>query len=218
MELIELKSAWDLLQQDIVNNDKVEESKIVTSIHSKSKSEISKIKRVLYLKFVVALLSIVAAIGLALISIINTTFNPLDFIFSPFESATFFLIMALSISVMVYFNYKAYSQIKSVQSSSLNLKANLESFIGAMKNAIAFNIFSDTIMTPIIATWIYYAYAFKNHQLGFDLRTALLIILPFVIGVLSYFFQRFMQHLKFGKYLNRLSDYLNSFQKKSTKL
>ncbi len=215
MELIELKSAWDLLQQDIVNNDKVEESKIVTSIHSKSKSEISKIKRVLYLKFVVALLSIVAAIGLALISIINTTFNPLDFIFSPFESATFFLIMALSISVMVYFNYKAYSQIKSVQSSSLNLKANLESFIGAMKNAIAFNIFSDTIMTPIIATWIYYAYAFKNHQLGFDLRTALLIILPFVIGVLSYFFQRFMQHLKFGKYLNRLSDYLNSLQKKS---
>ena len=215
MELIELKSAWDLLQQDIVNNDKVEESKIVTSIHSKSKSEISKIKRVLYLKFVVALLSIVAAIGLALISIINTTFNPLDFIFSPFESATFFLIMALSISVMVYFNYKAYSQIKSVQSSSLNLKANLESFIGAMKNAIAFNIFSDTIMTPIIATWIYYAYAFKNHQLGFDLRTTLLIILPFVIGILSYFFQRFMQHLKFGKYLNRLSDYLNSLQKKS---
>ena len=218
MELIELKSAWDLLQQDVINNDKVEESKIATSIHSKSKSEISKIKRALYLKFIVASLSIVAAIGLALISIKNTTFNPLDFIFSPLESVTFFLIMALSISVMVYFNYKAYSQIKAVQSSSLNLKANLESFIGAMKNAIIFNIFSDTIMTPIIATWIYYAYAFKNQQLGFNLRTALLITLPFVIGILSYLFQRFLQHLKFGKYLNRLSDYLNSLQKKSSKL
>jgi hypothetical protein len=218
MELIELKSAWDLLQQDVINNDKVEESKIITSIHSKSKSEISKIKRVLYLKFIVASLSIVVAIGLALISFMNTKFNPLDFIFSPLESSIFFLIMALSISIMVYFNYNAYSQIKDVQSSSSNLKANLESFIEAMKNAIAFNIFSDTVMTPIIATWVYYAYAFKNQLLGFDLRTGLLIILPFVIAILSYFFQRFIQHLKFGKYLNRLDGYLNSLQRKSSKL
>lgn len=54
MNLVELKSAWDLLQKDIISKDKVEEVKIETSIYSKSKSEISKIKRGLHLKFIVA--------------------------------------------------------------------------------------------------------------------------------------------------------------------
>jgi len=218
MDLIELKSAWTVLQQDVINNDKVDKRKIFNSIHSKSKSEISKIKSGLHIKFIIASLSIIVAIGFAIASFKKSSFNPLDFIFSPLESATFFLVMALSISVMVYFNYQAYKQIKSIQYSSLNLKENLRRFIKAMRKAITFNIFSDTFMTPIIFTWVFYAYAFKEQQLGIDLRTALLFVLPILIGILSYFFQRFMQRLKFGRYLDRLIGYLNSLQNKSSEL
>lgn len=214
MDIIELKLAWNIFQQDIVSKDKVEENKIMISIHKKSKSEISKIKRALLFKFVIASLSIAAAICLVFASFLKPSLNPLDFVFSPFESTLFFIIMALSIAIAVFFNYKAYIQIRDIQQSDLNLKDNLTSFINAMKKAIAFNIFSDAFMTPIVFAWIYYAYAFKNNQLGFDLRTVLLFILPIVIGVLSYFFQRFMQYLKFGKYLSRLNDYLESLQKK----
>ena len=216
MDLIELKSAWTLLQQDVINNDTVDENKILNSVHSKSKSEISKIQRGLHLKFIIASLSIIVAIGFAIASFTNLSLNPLDFIFSPNESATFFLIMALSISVMVYFNYRAYKKIKSIQYSSLNLKDNLNSFIIAMNKAIAFNIFSDAFMTPIVFAWFYYAYAFKNHTIGYNLRTALLFILPLLICVLSYYLQRFMQYLKFGKYLSRMSDYLKSLQNNTT--
>ena len=212
MDIIELKSAWNLLQQDIVNNDRVEENKIMTSIHSKSKSEISKIKNSLHFKFIVASLSIVVAISLAIATILNPTINPLDFVFSPLESVLFFIIMALSVAIMVLLNYKAYIQIRDIQQSDLNLKDNLTSFIHAMKKAISFNIFSDAFMTPVVFAWLYYAYAFKNHPLAFDLRTALLFVLPILVSVLSYFVQRFMQHLKFGKYLNRLNDYLKSLQ------
>jgi hypothetical protein len=165
------------------------------------------------LKFIIASLSIVGAIGLALISIVSPSINPLDVIFSPIESTAFFSVMALSVSVMVYFNYKAYSQIKAVQKSSLNLRDNLKSFIDAMNRAIAFNILSDTLMTPVISAWVYYAYAFENHPLGFDLRTALLFVIPIAIGFISYFLQKLMQHLKFGKYLSRLNGYLESLQK-----
>ena len=218
MDLLELKSAWTLLQQDVISNDKVDENEILNAVHDKSKSEISKIKRGLHLKFIIASLSIIATTGIAVTSFTNSLFNPLDFIFSAIESATFFLVMAVSISVMVYFNYQAYSQIKSIQNSSLNLKDNLISFIKAMRKAIAFNIFSDTFITPIIFFWVYHAYAFKEHQLGFDSRTVLLFVLPILIGILSYFLQRFMQRLKFGKYLDRLTNYLDSLQKKSSEL
>jgi len=210
MDLIELKSAWSLLQQDFHNKDRVDESKIINAIHGKSKSEISKIKRGLHLKFVIASLAIIGAFGLAAASFINSSFSPLDYVFSPIESATFFSVMAVSISMMLYFNYQAYKQIKSIQYSSLNLKDNLKSFIIAMRKAIAFNIFSDTLMTPLIFAWVFYAFAFRSHQLGFNLRTVLLFVLPILVGFMSYIFQRFMQGLKFGKYVDRLNSYLDS--------
>ena len=218
MDLLELKSAWTLLQQEVISNEKVDESEILKAVHGKSKSEISKIKRSLHLKFIIASLSIIATTAIAVTSFTNSSFNPLDFIFSAIESTIFFLVLAVSISVMVYFNYQAYSQIKSIQNSTLNLKENLQGLIKAMRKAIAFNIFSDTFITPIIFSWVYYAYAFKEHQLGFDSRTVLLFVLPILIGILSFFFQRLMQRLKFGKYLDRLTRYLDFLQKNSSEL
>lgn len=218
MDIIELKSVWNLLQQDIISKDRVEENKIMASIHSKSKSEISNIKNSLHFKFIVASLSILAVISLVIATSLNPALNPLDFVFSPFESVLFFMIMALSVAVMMFFNYRAYIQIRDIQQSDLNLKENLTGFINAMKKAIAFNIFSDTLMTPILATWLYYAYAFKNQSLGFDFRTTLLFLLPIPIGLFSYFLQRFVQHLKFGKYLNRLSAYSKSLENNSSEL
>lgn len=218
MDLIELKLAWNLLQQDVISKDEVGKDKIMTSAHSKSKSEISKIKRGLHIKFIIASVSIVFAAALAFLSILNPALNPLDVIFSPLEAAAFFGLMALSLAAMVNFNLRAYAQIEAVETSALNLKENLQDFIGAMKKAIAFNIFSDTIMTPIIFTWVYYAYAFRDHPLDTDGRTALLFILPILVGVISYLLGRFMQQLKFGKYLGRLSSYLDSLQKNSPEL
>jgi hypothetical protein len=214
MDLIELKSAWNRLQQDVISNDTVEEDKIITSVHSKSKSEISKIKRALQVKFVLGTISILLAAALAFLSGINPALNPLDFIFSPTETAAFLGLMASTLAAMVYLNLRAYSQIEAVESSAMNLKENLRHFISAMKEAIAFNIYSDVIITPIIFTWAYYAYAFKDHTLDFDVRTALLFILPILVGQLSYLLGKFIQHLKFGKYLDRLSSYLESLQKK----
>src|SRR6056297_1045769 len=106
MDLIELKSAWDLLQEDVINNDKVDDEKLRESIHSKSKSEISKIKRGLQVKFVIGSASIVLAAAFALLSMIKPAFNPLDFIFSPVESAAFLGIMAITLAAMVVFNLR----------------------------------------------------------------------------------------------------------------
>lgn len=218
MNTIELKSAWNLLQQDVISTDKVDEYKIMTSVHSKSKSEISKIKRGLQVKFFVASVSALAASILAILSILKPDLNPLDFIFSPVESSAFFGLMAISIGVVVYFNYQAYTRIHAIETSALNLKENLRHFIAAMKRAIAFNIYSDTFISPIVFTWAYYAYAFSDHSLDFNIRTAFLFIVPILVGVISYLLERVIQQLRFGKYLSRLSNYLDSLQKNSTEL
>jgi hypothetical protein len=218
MNLVELKSAWNLLQEDVLSKDKIDEAEILTSIHRKSTSEISKIKRGLHIKFVMATFSILAAAALAILPLIEPAVNPLDFIFSPNETAAFLGIMALTLAAMVIFNLRAYKQIEAVESSALNLKDNLYQFIGAMEKAIAFNIYSDTIVTPIIAMWAYYAYAFRNNPFDTDLRTALLFILPILAGLLSYIVGRFIQQIKFGKYLDRLNGYLDSLQKNQGRL
>jgi hypothetical protein len=190
----------------------------MTTIHSKSKSEISKIKRGLHLKFILASVSIVFSAALAFLSILKPALNPLDFIFSPLESAVFLGLMTMSLAAIIYYNFHAYSRIKAVETSALNLKENLQIFIDAMKRAIAFNIYSDTFMAPIIFTWAYYAYAFSDRPLATDGTTALLFLLPILVGVLSYLLARFIQYLKFGKYLSRLKGYLDSIQKNTTEL
>ncbi len=208
-----MKLAWGVLQQEVVDRDRVNEETITATLHRKSGSEISKIKRGLYLKFIIASLAILAAVALAFLSVFYGAPDPLHAIFSPVECVALFGVLALSVSIMVYFNYKAYLQIKALQSSSLNLRDNLRAFIGAMERVIAFNIFSDTFMTPVVTAWVYYAYAFQDHGPALDLRTAMLILLPIFIGLVSYLLQRYMQQLKFGQYLTRLRAYLLEIEK-----
>jgi len=213
MELVELKSAWQLLERLEIPKDQVGETKIENTIHSKSVSEISNIKRNLHLKFSIASLAFLASIVLALLSFYKPVLNPLQFIFSRSESALFFFAMALSMAFMLYFSYQVYARIHTIQTSALNLKENLQLFIDALKKTVTFNIWSDTILTPILASWIYYAYAFQNHSPGFDLRTALLLVVPLAMGFMAYFLEKYLQSLKFGKYIKRLSGYIGDLEK-----
>jgi len=213
MDLIELKSAWNLLQEDVIPKDTVKQEQIMNSFYSKSKSEISKIKRGLHVKFVMASVSIAFAGALGILSLVNPAYNPLDFMFSPVETAAFLGLMALTLAVMIRYNLRAYSQIEALESSALNLKENLQHFITAMNKAINFNIYSDTFITPIITTWIYYAFAFRDLPFELNFRTAFLFILPALTGLLAYLLGRFIQRLKFGTYLDRLNGYLESLQK-----
>lgn len=215
MELLELKSAWNALDDLVIHKDHVNEKVISESMHSKSKAEIASIRSNLQLKFTIAGLSVIAAISLSILAFINPAYNPLDFAFSQKESTICFLFMAFAISAMFIFNYQAYNKIKVIQESAYDLKTNLEAFIKSMKRAINFNIWSDTFMTPIFVTWIYYAYAFKNHSLTFDNRGIMLLIIPLLVGTLSFLLQSYMQGLKFGNYLHRLQSYLDSLKKNS---
>lgn len=218
MEMTTLKLAWSIYQKDIYEHDTVQKDKLFNLIHGKSKSEISKIKNGLIIKFSVGALSLCASIILLLIAIYNPVNNPLHPIFSIQESIILFGLLVLLILAMLYFNVLAFSRIAALEQSSESLAQNLKTFIAAMNKALRFNLLSDTLATPLIGTWVYYGFAFRNYDLGINMKTISLFFLPIGIGMVSYFINKLIHRLKFGPYLDRLNQYAETLKKNSPKV
>jgi membrane-associated HD superfamily phosphohydrolase len=218
MDLIELKSAWTLLQQDVISNDKVDEQLIGQSIHQKSQSEITGIKRAMHTKFIVG--SVVMLIGLLTTAalIFSADYNPLSRFLDRQEALIFYIIITISLGAMIVVNHYAYKQIDFLTKNPNNIRQALENITLSMRKAMRFNIYSDTFISPIFITWIYYAYAFKSESMGWNILTLILIVLPILFGILSFYLTRYTQHLKFGQYVDRLEGYLDSLQKNSSEL
>ena len=210
MELADLKTIWDQATADISTNAYVDEGLVDKTIRKRSVAELSKIKRGFFLKFTFATVVILICASSTIMTLtFPEEFNPLGSFFSPLETTIFYATMTFSLAAMLWFNHRAYRRLKALEGSSDNLKKYLHQFISSMESAIRFNIYSDTFMSPIMLTWIFYVYAFKVHPLALNQRFVLLFILPLVIGTFAYFFQRFSQKLKFGRYVNRLKAFLD---------
>lgn len=215
MELTELQSVWSLINAEIESRELVDEQMVSTTIRKRSNTELSNIKRSLHLKFVMGSVVTLISAGATIASVwFPEKFQPLDFLFNSTETILFYATLTVSLSTMLRFNYRAYREIQSVQTSAVDLKTALERFISVMTTAIRFNIYSDTFMSPIFFTWFYYAYAFQDQMPAWDLRTLMLVILPLAVGIFSFFVQRYLQYLKFGRYLNRLKSYLETLEAK----
>jgi len=214
MELLGLKTIWQSITANTIEKDIVEERFVSKTIHSKSNAEVSKIKRVMLFKLVFGSLAGIMTILFAILSITNpakvTFFNS---IFSPSEYTIFFGSMALSISVMVILNYRAFRVITKFQTSSTNLKDSLARVIKVMENAMKLNIYSDALMTPIIVTWMTYAKVFSERELTLKLGVIVLVVVPLLTFSFSYFFQSYSQKLKFGNFVSRLKSYLKSLER-----
>ncbi len=214
MELIELKMIWQSTNASTLERDFVEEHVVSKTIHKKSNTEISKIKRVMRFKLVFGSFISIMMILFAIVSILKPmkiTF--LNSIFSsPWEYTIFFSSMALSIGAMVFYNYKAFRVISKFQASSSNLMESLSQVIRVMENTMKLNVYSDAIMTPIIVTWITYMKVFNERGLTLKAEIIVLVIVPFLTFCFSYYFQRFAQKLKFGNYVNRLKSFLRTFE------
>ncbi|PHN03471.1 hypothetical protein [Flavilitoribacter nigricans] len=215
MELAELQSAWNLVNVDVQRKDILDEQAVRTRIRRSSGTELAGIKRALQFKFLIGTTVAVIAIGASLGSALAPReFHPLDFLFSARETTLFYGTLSVSLCCMLFFNHRAYRFIGALERSTEDVKTSLERFIQVMERAMRFNIYSDTFMSPVFFTWFYYAYAFREHDLDWDIRGLLLVLLPVLVGVFSFFFQKYMQHLKFGRYLDRLKYYLQSLDAK----
>jgi len=77
MELLELKSVWSVVVDETILNEKVDSFVVEKSIKKDSKSVLAKIKKVLYFKFIVGILSLVGCF----VMLIGSFIDPEQFTF-----------------------------------------------------------------------------------------------------------------------------------------
>ena len=216
MELLELKSIWNVVVEETISTDNVDDFVVEKSLKKDSKSVLTKIKRVMYFKFSLGGLSLLICI----VMLIGLFINPEQFtfyeaIFDLSDNRIFLATVIVFLSAMLSWNFKAFREIKHFESRTRSVKESLRRFISIMGRTIKLNIYSGAAFNSIALGWICYL---VNNKKGFvegTFQIALLVILATALGaILFYNLSRYEQKIKFGNYLNQLKSYLKDLQEK----
>tara|TARA_R110002124_G_scaffold251205_3_gene416406 strand:+ start:16351 stop:17004 length:654 start_codon:yes stop_codon:yes gene_type:complete len=214
MELLELKSVWNAVVGETISKDNVDEFVVEKSLKSDSKSVLTKIKRVMYLKFSIGILSLT----LSSVMLVGTFIEPTKFsfyerIFDLIDNQVFLATIIVFMSAMLSWNFKAFREIKRFQTKAATIKESLNKFIGIMQRTIKLNVYSGAVFNSIALGWIFYL---VNNKKGFvegTLQTTLIVIMVTILGaVLFYYLSRYEQKVKFGNYLNQLKSNLEELK------
>jgi len=210
MELLELKSVWNVVIENTISKEHVDEFIVAKSIKKDSKSLLNKIKRVMYLKFFLGGLTLILCATILVGSFIkseNFTFYPS--VFDIIDNRLFLVTIIVFMALMLSWNFKAFREINRFETTASSIKESLSKFIGIMGKTIQLNIYFGTVFNALALGWIFYLI---NNRKGFfedSIEVILMTALVTAVGfMLSFFINRFEQKLKFGNYLNQLKSNL----------
>ncbi len=216
MELLELKSIWNVVIEETISKDKMDEFVVEKSIKKESKTVLAKIKKVMYLKFAVGGLSLVLCVVMLIGSFMEPekfTFyeNILDLTDNRIFMATFILFM----SMMLSWNFRAFREIKNFQTIATSVKESLGRVIGIMERTIKLNVYFGALFNAMVLGWVFYLLNNKKDFFMSTIEVVLATALVFLIGIfLFYFLSSYEQKIKFGNYLDQLKLYLKDLQEK----
>jgi hypothetical protein len=216
MELLELKSVWDVVVEDTISKERVDEFVVEKSIKKDSKSVLAKIKRVMLFKFAFGGLSLVICLVMFIGSFIEPEkFTFYENIFDLTDNRIFLITIILFMGAMLSWNFKAFREIKCFETNVSSVKESLKRFIAIIGHTIKLNIYSGAAFNSVAFGWICYL---ANNKKGFvegTFQIALMVTMATILGaVIFYYLSRYEQNLKFGNYLNRLKSYLKDLQEK----
>ncbi|GAB4242690.1 MAG: hypothetical protein Tsb0034_20210 [Ekhidna sp.] len=213
MELLELKSVWDVVVKDTINRDYADEYVVTKVIKKDSKAVLSKIKRVMYAKFVFGGLTLVAGIVMVIgLFVAPNKFTFLNKIFSLTENKVFLSSVVLFVAGMLTANYLAFKQIIRFD-YGVDLRTSLERFIKIMGQTIRLNVYSGAIFNSAAITWVIYAFVYRNEPFQWNIRGLGLVMIVSVLAfIVMYFISRYEQRIKFGNHLDELKSQLKEME------
>lgn len=216
MELLELKSIWDVVIQDTITRNSIDEFVVSQSTKKGSGAILGKIKRVMYLKFLLGGVTLAACIS-ALIGLLATPekFTFFQSAFTLLEQRIFLLNGVVFIMGMLAANYMAFREIKSFNHGT-DIRTSLRRLIRIMRRTIRLNTYTGAIFNAFTFTWIFYVMALRNEPFSWRIEVLIVAIVSFVTCILFYFLSRYEQKLKFGNYLKTLKENLESLEKEKS--
>ncbi len=214
MELLELKSVWDVVIEKTISKEHVDEFVVAKSIKKDSKTVLTKIKRVMFLKFFLGGLSLILCVGVLVGSFIEPekiTFY--EGIFSLSDIRAFLATVIIFLAGMLSWNFRAFLKIKHFETKAVSVKESLKKFIDIMDKTIKLNIYSGVVFNSLALGWIFYIINNKKEIFTDTVEIVLMTVLIVVLGiVLSFFMNRYEQKIKFGNYLNHLKSNLEDIE------
>ena len=210
MELLELKSVWDVAIEDAISKERVDEFVVTKSIKKDSKTVLNKIKRVMYFKFFLGGLSLILCTTVLVGSFIEPeNFTFYESVFDLNDNRIFLGTIVLFMSAILSWNFKAFREVSHFETTTASVKESLRKLVSIMGKTIQLNIYSGAAFNALALGWVFYLI---NNKKGFFMDTieiVLMTVLVIVVAViLSFFISRFEQKLKFGNYLNQLKSNL----------
>ena len=216
MDLLELKSVWNMVVDETISKDNVDEFAVERSIKKDSKSVLAKIKSVMYFKFIFGTTTLLVCSVMLIGSFINPEeFTFLEPIFDLIDNRIFLATVIVFMTAMLSWNFKAFREIKSFETKATTIKESLKKLIHIMEKTIKLNIYSSIAFNSVALGWI--AYLVNNSKGYIDgiFQITLLVILVIILGAITfYFLSNYEQKLKFGNYVNQLKSNLEDLNEK----
>ena len=216
MELLELKSVWNLVIDETMTQDNVDGFVIEKSVKKDSNSISSKIKRVMYFKFMIGGISLL----LGFVMLIGSFINPEQFtfyeaIFDLRDNRIFLTTIIVFMSAMLSWNFRAFYEIRRFESRASNVKESLQRLIYIMERTIKLNVYSGVSFNSIALGWICYLVNKKMQFVEGILQAGLLVVFATIIGAIAfYYLTRYEQKIKFGNYVSQLKSILMDLDEK----
>lgn len=216
MELLELKSIWKAVIEEAISKNKMDELIVEKSIRKNSKTVVAKIKRVMYVKFVIGGLSLVLCIYMLIGSFMEPeNFTFYENIFDLTDNRIFLATFILFMSMMISWNFRAFREIKNFQTITTSVKESLGGVIGIMERTIKLNVYFGVLFNATALGWVFYL---LNNKKDFFISTVEVVLATASVfllgGFLFYFLSIYEQKIKFGNYLNQLKLLLKDLQEK----
>ena len=206
MELLELKSIWDIVVEDTISKERVDEFLVEKSIKKDSKSVLAKIRGVMYVKFLIGGIFLIIFLLMLLGSILKPVkYGLYSAIFDVTEYRIFLCTGIFFLMGTLSWNIRAFRQIRHFERNSSSIKESLGRFIRIMNKTIKFNVYFSAAFDSIVFGWICYLLNRKIGLVEGSIQVAVLVLLAAILGAFVFFsLARFKQKVKFGNYLDKL--------------
>ena len=215
MEINDLKTIWKKANDQNRSGYWVSDLDIKALIKKKSKAAIADVERQLKQKILMSSIVGLIAFAIGLGSLLN--FDSGDgFLFvdgmTSVEYGIMMIVMSASIITISIHARIRYKQVRNYAESANSLKLTLVTTKSIFKKVISFGIWSDTLITPLVMTFIVTMKLYKDVPFAFDERIIYLLVVAALSVLIFSRLGKYLMNRKFGPFLNAINDRLGELE------